>query len=296
MTVWILARRNLRIFFRDRAGVFFSLLSALILMGLYALFLGGLQVDNLQTRFPAASAATVHAFVDAWVFAGITMITTVTTGLAALSVFVEDSASGRFKDFLVSPIRRSSVIFGYMLSSFIVALVMTTVVVAAAQGYTALRGNAVMAPADLVRTAGFVVISAATFAAISGCVVTFLRSNGAFAALSTIVGTVIGFLAGAYIPAGTLPSGVVTVMNSLPFAQSAMLLRQPFTAQAAAALTGGVPEASTALDTFYGIAISVGDITISNAMALGELVLLLLVFSVLSSYRLARRIRSVKGS
>lgn len=146
MNVWILARRNLRIFFRDRASVFLSLLSPLILIGLYALFLGSLQVENLTVRFPHSTDGVVEAFVDGWVFAGITMITTLTTGLAALSVFVEDASSGRFKDFLVSPIRRSSLILGYMISSFIVALVMTLVVVAVSQGYTAIRGNAAMSP------------------------------------------------------------------------------------------------------------------------------------------------------
>jgi len=36
----MLARRNLTVFFRDKAAVFFSLLSALIVFGLYIFFLG----------------------------------------------------------------------------------------------------------------------------------------------------------------------------------------------------------------------------------------------------------------
>lgn len=291
MNAAILARRNLRIFFRDRAGVFFSLLSALILIALYALFLGGLQVANLGDKFPDATDAEIQAFVDAWVFAGITMITTLTTGLAALSVFVEDSASGRFSDFLVSPIRRSSIIFGYMISSFVVALVMTTMVVVVSQLYTLIRGNPVMTPASLLLTAGYVVVAAASFSALSGFVVTFLGSNSAFAALSTIVGTIIGFFAGAYIPAGTLPAGVVNVMNALPFAQAAMLLRQPFTDEAAHALTNGNAIAETALNDFYGIALSVGDFDITNGIALAELGALFVVFAVLAAVRLAKRIR-----
>jgi multidrug/hemolysin transport system permease protein len=291
MSALILARRNLRIFFRDRTAVFFSLLSALILIGLYALVLGSLQVDNLQSRFPTATNAEVQAFVDAWVFAGITMITILTTGLAALSVFIEDSSSGRFKDFLVSPIRRASLIFGYMTSSFIVAIVMTVVVVAISQGYTAIRGNATMTATELLLTVGYVVVAAAAFSALSGFIVTFVRSNSAFATMSTIVGTVIGFLAGAYIPAGTLPAGVVNVMNAMPFAQAAMLLRQPFTAHSADALTDGQSEAVSALNDFYGIAISVGDFDVSSAGAFTALAIVCLVFALLSSFRLSRRIR-----
>jgi multidrug/hemolysin transport system permease protein len=32
--------RNLKVFFRDKSSVFFSLLSAIIIIGLYVLFLG----------------------------------------------------------------------------------------------------------------------------------------------------------------------------------------------------------------------------------------------------------------
>lgn len=291
MNAWVLARRNLRIFFRDRAGVFFSLLSPLILVGLYALFLGNLQVQNLKENYPNAAEGVVEAYIDGWVFAGIIMITTLTTGLAALSVFVEDASSGRFKDFLVSPIRRSSLILGYMISSFVVALSMSLLVLAVSLGYTAIRGNAIMSTTDLLLTVGYVAISSATFSALSGFIVTFLKSNGAFSSLSTIVGTIIGFLAGAYIPTGALPSGVVNIINALPFAQAAMLLRQPFTAEPLDALTQGQPEAHAMLSEFYGMTMSVGDFTITNWFALAALGAVFLVFLLLAALRLARRIR-----
>lgn len=62
-TVALLTTRNLRLFFRDRAGVFFSVLSALILIGLYVLFLGGQQVDNLRDKFPQATDQDIDWFV-----------------------------------------------------------------------------------------------------------------------------------------------------------------------------------------------------------------------------------------
>ena len=46
--------RNLRLFFRDRLNVFFSLLGAIILFGLYTLFLGNLQTDDLANALPGA--------------------------------------------------------------------------------------------------------------------------------------------------------------------------------------------------------------------------------------------------
>ncbi|MFJ4037535.1 ABC transporter permease [Microbacterium sp. NPDC090007] len=290
-SIALLTGRNLRLFFRDRAGVFFSLLSALILIALYALFLGNLQIDNLTERFPNAANSDIHWFVDSWVFAGIAMISTLTTALAALSVFVDDRASGRFSDFLVSPIRRHELILGYLLASFIVSLAMTTVVLAVGQLYLLLQGDAVMTPAEALTTVGSVCLSSLAFAALSSFVVTFLRSSGAFSALSTVVGTIIGFLAGAYIPVGTLPEGVVNVINGLPFAQAAMLIRQPMTAQAVDALAGGQVQAVDAVESFYGISSTVGGVEVTTSLAVAVLVAVFVVFSALGARMLSRRIR-----
>ena len=112
--------RNLRLYFRDRLGVFFSLLAAIILFLLYTLFLGNLQTQGLESAFPDAPDGAVKSFVDSWMFAGIVGITAVTTGLGAFSTFVEDGASGRFRDFLVSPISRGQLVLGYLLSSFVI--------------------------------------------------------------------------------------------------------------------------------------------------------------------------------
>ena len=101
-----IVRRNLRLFFRDRMNVFFSLLGAIILFVLYTLFLARLQIDGLGETFPDATEQEIRAFVDSWMFAGIVMLTTITTGLGALASLVEDGESGRFRDFLVSPVRR----------------------------------------------------------------------------------------------------------------------------------------------------------------------------------------------
>ena len=122
--------RNLRLYFRDRLGVFFSLLAAIILFLLYTLFLGNLQTQGLERSFPDAPEGAVKTFVDSWMFAGIVGITAVTTGLGAFSAFVDDGATGRFRDFLVSPIKRSQLVLGYLMSSFVIALTLTLFVLA----------------------------------------------------------------------------------------------------------------------------------------------------------------------
>lgn len=285
-----LARRNLRLYFRDRAGVFFSLMSALVLVGLYALFLGGLQAENLQQFIPHASPADVRWFVNTWVFAGITMITTLTAALGAMAVFVDDRATGRFLDFISSPIRRWQIVLGYLIAGFVVSLVMALVTVVIGEFYVMSQGDTMMAPIRLLQLLGFVALSAAAFSALTAFAITFFTSNAGFAGLSTVVGTLIGFFAGAYIPPGTLPQGVVNVMNSLPFAQAAMLIRLPYTAGAVQAVTGGHPAAIHGLQTFYGITAYVGTNEITAGIAMAALMGMVVVFATLGTWRLSRSI------
>ena len=57
-------------------------------------------------------------------------------------------------------------------------------------------------------------------------VVSFFKTSNAFAAASTIIGTLLGFLAGIYIPIGTLPDYLQTIVKFFPVSHSASLFRQ----------------------------------------------------------------------
>ncbi len=285
-----LMQRNLRLFFRDRMGVFFSLLSALILFLLYTLFLGSNQIDSLQQSFPAATRDDVKGFVDTWMFAGIVGITSITTGLGAMNVFVEDSSSGRFRDFLVSPIRRETLIVGYLLSAAVVALIMTTVVLIISLAYLYLVDGVRFDAGAIAAVYGFLVLSCVAFAALSAFAVSFVRTAGAYSALSTIVGTILGFLAGSYIPVGALPEGVRNVVTALPFMQSALPIRQEMTADSLQILAQDQPEAVTELEELFGITASIGDWTVTNTYVVIILAAMTVVFTLLAAVQIRRRI------
>lgn len=290
-SVLTITGRNLRLYFRDPLGVFFSLLGALIVFLLYALFLGSIQTQSIAATAPGADPALVQGFVDAWMFAGIVALSTMSTTLGALSVFVDDASSGRFRDFLVSPIRRGQLVLGYLLGAFVIGLVMTLIVLAVALVYLWLVSGVVLGLGQVGAIIGWIALSCAGFAALWAFVVSFLRTPGAFAAASTVVGTVAGFVAGAYIPVGLFPDAVREAVSALPFAQSAMLLRGEFTGDALSALVAGDPGAIAGLERFYGVSLFVGDWSVPAWFAAGVLAAMVVVFAVLAAIRIRSRIR-----
>ena len=85
--IYQLMRRNLRIYFRDRASVFFSLLGVFIMIGLYALFLGNMWVEGyggaLESMGLTDSADDVRFLIDSWIIAGVGYLVFVAGGYYA---------------------------------------------------------------------------------------------------------------------------------------------------------------------------------------------------------------------
>ena len=290
-SVLAIVQRNLRLFFRDRMNVFFSLLGAIILFVLYTLFLARLQIDGLKETFPQASEEEIRAFVDTWMFAGIVMLSTITTGLGALATLVDDGESGRFRDFLVSPVRRTQLVLGYLIAAVVVAVVMSMIVLALSILYLGIFDATWLAPITVLRIAGITVLCCAGFTALSALIVSFIRTNAAFSGFSTVIGTVLGFVAGAYIPVGSLPVAVASTINALPFAQGAMLLRREFTQETLTTMAGDDAEAADALREFYGIDAYVGDLLVPATVAFAVLVAMAIGLTALSAGRIRSRIR-----
>lgn len=290
MTLANLTRRNVVVFFRDPAAVFFSLLSPIILFVLFSAFLGGVQTDALQKSLPTASADDVDAFVYSWVIANLVMITTATTSLSALVVFVNDRVGNVFRDFLVSPISRLQMILSYLLGAFVVSVALSTTMFVLADVYLGVVHSAALSAGAFAQALAQLVGFCLLFSAIWSLVVTFIGSAGVFTSVATIVGTAGGFLAGAYITVGALPSGVVTFMNVLPLNQAATLMRGPFTRGPLDALAGTSDQARGTIEEEYGLLPHIASAQVPEWAIWVLFAVLFVVFVLLGAWRIGRRI------
>lgn len=295
-TTLSLIGRNLTVFLRDRSRVFFAFLAPLILLMLYVLFLGRMQTESL-TESMAADENAVGGFVYAWVLAGMVMITTLTSALAGFEIFVDDRVTGRFKEFRVSPVRNTELVLGYMVAVLVISVVLSlTVLVVGAVVFGLLYGVWASA-AGFAVAVGYVVLLCAVFSAMSAFVVTFLGSSAAYSGLATVVGTLSGFLAFAYIPIGVVSPGVASTLNTLPFAQGAMLMRDPLAGGALEDLLVSVPEAGrdaarTELRDTFGFDAYIGDMRLEAWVVVLFLVGLTVAFTWLASWRISSLTRS----
>ena len=282
-----LARRNVRIYLRNRMSVFFSFLSVLIIIGLYALFLGEVQVDGIRSQ--VGDIPGIGPLVSSWIVAGLLAVNAVTVSLGALGAMVYDVEQKRFTDFVVAPVSRAAVVASYLVSALIIGLLFTFIALVAGELYIAATGGQVLGVLPALRVAGILALAVVSSASIMYLLVAFLKSGSAFGVLSTLLGTLIGFLTGVYVPLGVLPQAVQRVVLFVPFSYSAAMLREVFCeAPLAAVFHGAPPQASAAYVRMYGIRLFWGATEITAPVMLLILAAVTIAFLLLSALKLRR--------
>lgn len=266
-----LIKRNLKLYFRDKMSVFFSMLGVFIIIMLYLVFLGDLMADAYQ--FPDNMGIDGKFFVNSWIMAGVVSAATVTTTLGAYGVVVNDRATKVLNDFKVSPIKRSQLVLSYVLSSLAIGFIMSCVSLAFAEGYILISGGEFLGIVLLLKTLGIVLLSVLMSSAIIFLIIAFVKSNNAFGAISTVFGSIIGFLMGVYVPIGNLGT-VATIIKLFPFAHPAVLLRQVMMEQA----VGDLSYVPTEDLQFLGVQFAYGDYVMPFSVHLLLMMIVTVVF------------------
>lgn len=130
-----LAVRNLKIFFRDKASVFFSFLSVIIIIGLYVLFLGDVITAGMD-EMPG-----VRFLMDSWIASGLMAVTSITSTMGAFGIMVEDRARKNSRDFLTAPLKRSTIAGGYVVSTYLIGVIISLVTLVLIEVYIVAYGR-----------------------------------------------------------------------------------------------------------------------------------------------------------
>lgn len=282
----VIARRNLKLFFRDRSGVVMSFLSVFIILGLYVLFLG----DTMRGGLPDAPAADF--LLDSWVMAGILAVTTVTSTLGAFGIMVEDRTRKLLKDFTAAPVKRRSIVGGYILSAFVIGVVLSLVTFLLAEVYIVAQGGEWLPAHAIVKIIGLILLSVLASSSIVFFITSLLRSQSAFTTASTIIGTLIGFLTGIYIPIGSLPEAVQFIIKIFPVSHAGSLIRSVMVERPMELSFAGAPaEAAQEFKLDMGVIYQFGDTTSTMGGSILVLVGTSALFYLLSIALMARKNR-----
>ncbi len=279
-----LGMRNLKIYIRDGGGVFFSFLGILVIIGLYILFLGnGIKAE-------VADLPEGGLLIDSWVMAGIIAVASVTTSLGACGVMVDDKVKKNGKDLLSAPLRRYQIVGGYVFSACAIGLLMCILTFVAAEIYLAVSGCILPAPVTMLKIMGIIILAVLSSGAMVLFITSFLKTNGAFSNVSIIIGTLIGFLTGMYLPVGTLPENVQWLIKYFPASHVCVLLRQTMMEETMKVSFDGVPaELVEEFKQEMGVVFTYGSTTGTTGLHVTVLIATALIFFTLAIINMSRK-------
>ena len=211
-----LLKRNFILYFRNRSGVFFSLLGALISFLLYIIFLQ----KNLMDAWSQLPDNT--NLLNNWLMGGTLAVTGITTSFTALTQMVQDRENQVDQDLFLTDLGSWGLQVSYLISSIAISFVMQVFMFAVMGLY--FKESPVIS--HLPEIALIMLLSSLLSSLINILLIYRFQSVDSLGKLATIVGTASGFLVGTYVPIGVLPDFAQIIMKCTPATYIASLYRQ----------------------------------------------------------------------
>lgn len=286
-----LVKRNIRIYLRDRGAVFFSLLSMLIVILLMVLFLGEMNIsaitgmlEELPGRDAAQDKTNAELLVLQWTCAGVLSINAVSVTLSVLTAMIRDKENGTLWSIYTSPVSRLSIALSYVCAAWISSIIICTLTLVLSEVYCVMQGAAAFTAVQHLQLLAMIAVNSFTYACIMYFLAVIVRSEGAWSGLGTIIGTLVGFLGGIYLPIGSLAEGIGTVLKSTPILYGTVMFRKIMTDHALETCFEGAPsEMSEEYCKVMGISLEAFGFNVNAGGCLGILIACGIVFLLLGA-------------
>ncbi|MBQ7933428.1 MAG: ABC transporter permease [Lachnospiraceae bacterium] len=266
-----LTKRNLRIYFRDWGAIFFSLLSMFIVILLMVFFLGDMSIENvteLLSYSPGRDAAmdqkNAELLIFAWTCAGILSINAVTVTLAAYSGMIKDRVSGRLNAIYTSSANQFTITASYVAAAWVASVLVCILTLAIVEGIGVWKGMEWFSLAEHLKLIAMIMVNSFTYATFMYLLSHIAKSEGAWSGIGTVIGTLVGFFGGIYIPIGGLAEGVGNVMKCTPVIYGSSMFRKIMTDTALENTLAGIPrEVINEYRIMMGIDLKIGSTDVS---------------------------------
>lgn len=225
--LFIITRRSVKLFFKDKGMFFTSLITPLILLVLYSTFLAKVYHDSFVSNLPKSmdiADKLINGCVGGQLFSSLLAVSCVTVAFCSNMIMVQDKVTGARRDLTISPVKNSTLSISYFIASEIATLIISFVAMAACLLYFGKVGW-YLSVSDILMIVVDILLLTLFGTALSSIINSFLSSQGQMSAVGTIVSSGYGFICGAYMPISQFGSGLQKVLSFLPGTYGTSLLK-----------------------------------------------------------------------
>lgn len=301
LTLWVLIKRHIKLYMKDWMTVFFSVMAPIIVLLLYIVFLGKIQVQSISSMDGIRqiiedatnefSSKDIAMIINNWMVSGVMATSCITVAINVNIIMIRDRQNGYVNDILASPVKRWVLYLSYILANLIISFAICIVVLMVSMIYLACTNGFYMSFGDFMEIIAvtFISILSSVFFLVFIC--SFMKNVSTLVAVNGVITTCIGFLIGAYLPFNMMPKVMKYIACFIPGAYSAGLFRDAFLRGCIGVAKAKLPAGSTVIEDllnsnftidfdFFGIKISAGYmfLVICSFVVLSAL-LLIIVYS-----------------
>lgn len=206
---------------------FVSLITPVILLVLYATFLGNVYRSSFTENLPEAlsvSEKLINGTVAGQLLSSLLAVTPITVSFCSNMRMVQDKMNGARKDVQITPVKKPLLAFSYFLGTLATTLIVCYVATIAGLVYVAATGW-FLSSSDVTLVLLDVFLLSLFGTALSSLVNMFLSTQGQSSAVGTIVSSGYGFVCGAYMPISQFSTSLQNVLMFLPGTYCTSLIR-----------------------------------------------------------------------
>lgn len=223
-----LTLRNIKLYFKDKMTFWVSLITPLILLVLFIAFLKSTYEDSILSIIQGfdLDQSLIDAFTGGWLFSSVLATSCITVAFCS-GMMVIDKINRANIDFMVSPVKKSTLQLSYVLANLFSTFIITFVLLIVGLIYLACVGFYITFVDILLIVFGIIITS--LFGTILANIIwTFTHSQGVVSGVCTLVSALYGFICGAYMPISAMGQGMQYFVSLLPGTYATVLFRQGF--------------------------------------------------------------------
>lgn len=199
--------------------------------------------------------------------------------LSTLTSMISDKTSGKINSIYTAPIKRTIISASYIASAWISSVIVCILTLAISEIYLYTKGMDVFSAAVHLEIFGMIAVNSFTYSAVMYLLAALIRSESAWGAIGTVIGTLVGFLGGVYLPIGQFSGVIASALKCTPIIYSTVMFRKVMTDSLTdEVLCGASSEVINEYKSFMGIDLDIFGKNISTAVCIAIMLIFGIVF------------------
>ena len=224
--IFALTKRNCLLFLRNKATVFSSLCSSLILIALYFLFIAKSYSKGFSEEAGILlSQKQLYFAIYSQMIMGVLVINSVSLSTGMFTLMARDLETRKTDAFMMTKAKTSELVISYLISAFLVSfllnllmLVVSVIIIGASTYWIAAK--------TFFSIFGVLIITTIISCSIMLLITVLIKSSIAIGVVNGIMGTILGLLCGIYMPYSQMGKVAMHIGSLLPFTHLTIWFKQ----------------------------------------------------------------------